>query len=718
MFQGKVVEISKTSFKIQTNDQVQRFNSDNTRNLILYSNIMFTETNCIVTSLENIKGEILRHLVDTFCRKKKIKNKDRLYNGLIQSANWKTSSKLDSVIEMTLYELNEYNSCTSIIKNNTMREALRNNIFKFLFKNICTSFCSLIGIPFVRKPKRFVKIFNSVTNPMYRIKYINTDCLDKLMKIYKYTFPKKELNQRRHACFILNDLILKPGHLCLPLSKVPFSIHFDNRDDMFEKLKKFSFTIIHDHLIENGVLKKQTFINNLLSESKLSNQSQESNSRELVVYDEKNEATPIQEEKVISYIEEFEIISGAAGSGKTTEMVSLLSDAKLVYFVLAPTGKAVQRVVELLHQKGIKFEDNRVLTIHRFLFGQIPESIDLLIIDEASMISLKLFYKLFRKLHTIRSSVSKLIMVGDPNQLDPIERGCIFSELINSNQFNHRILSKNYRADAGLSIAINQIKLLKNETDFITDDNFVIERTTNIDRLIDLITQFILDSKEEVHELFEDLQIITPFKESAENINRRIKTILFSDDSNRFHINERVICKKNLYGGKKKKSKKESDSDSETDDYNEDDFIDTNDIEEDLKRKKKKDHGTVMNGEQGVIIDIFPHHKLPGEMNYKIKFPPDREIIFSSDEFDPKPMKHIQPSYALTIHASQGSEWKYVIIFIPDRAAGNFIVKNMIYTAMSRATHYVRIFCENIELYSIKKKSQKYSLMNQFLTCD
>lgn len=135
------------------------------------------------------------------------------------------------------------------------------------------------------------------------------------------------------------------------------------------------------------------------------------------------------------------IISGAAGTGKTTIIKALINAIEKAhgsgtsFRLLAPTGKAADRIRERTGKPAS--------TIHSFLAergwlndnltfkragGRTEEGISTYIIDEASMVDLHLAAALFRSINW--KSVQRLILVGDPNQLPPIGRGKVFSDII------------------------------------------------------------------------------------------------------------------------------------------------------------------------------------------------------------------------------------------------------------------------------------------------
>lgn len=135
------------------------------------------------------------------------------------------------------------------------------------------------------------------------------------------------------------------------------------------------------------------------------------------------------------------VLSGAAGTGKTTVIKALVENIERVhgqaagFLLMAPTGKAAERIKTQT--------DKNSLTIHSFLAsngwinnnltlkrkgGSKGQDVNTIIIDESSMIDLNLFATLLRSINW--NSVQRLILVGDPNQLPPIGRGKVFSDTI------------------------------------------------------------------------------------------------------------------------------------------------------------------------------------------------------------------------------------------------------------------------------------------------
>ncbi len=156
------------------------------------------------------------------------------------------------------------------------------------------------------------------------------------------------------------------------------------------------------------------------------------------------------------------IISGAAGTGKTTLLKVLITNIERAdglggIFLLAPTGKAADRIKEKTGKSASTIHSflashgwlNKNLTLKRW-GGGTDDNLSTLIIDECSMINLELFAALMRAIDW--NHIRRLILVGDPNQLPPIGRGKVFSDVI-------EWLKENYPENLGiLDVNVRQLE--------------------------------------------------------------------------------------------------------------------------------------------------------------------------------------------------------------------------------------------------------------------
>lgn len=371
------------------------------------------------------------------------------------------------------------------------------------------------------------------------------------------------------------------------------------------------------------------------------------------------------------------IITGGAGVGKTTviqAIVNSLIHRNQEFYLCSFTGKAVVRIKKAV--PGVP-----AYTIHRLIphikklgkEGNIPSH---LIIDEASMVSMPLIYDLIKTIKHIYgdNNLPKFTFIGDNNQLQPIDWGNIFKGMIDSNAIPTYVLLHNHRVDEdpqdgiviNASSMINNLYNKKDETpdkfNFAFAFNFVMNYS-----VIDVLYAYI----ETIYEdgvLKEDFKILSPYVKDLETINRKVQDIYLFDrkfvqDSRgkKWYMDDLVIMCHNNY-----------------------------DID-------------VMNGEEGVVIKIsdkvisvkFGENKIadfalePPKKSKRI----DKRFTYALSSYENEiegdllSVLHLKHSYAISVHASQGSEWPRIIFWIPQdiKIYNSFLNCNLIYTAITRA---------------------------------
>lgn len=353
-----------------------------------------------------------------------------------------------------------------------------------------------------------------------------------------------------------------------------------------------------------------------------------------------------------SYLKKFLIITGGPGTGKTTIMraicelykeVQQLSYEKLreKIALLAPTGRASKRMSEATNLPSS--------TIHRFLKWnkdtnkfQINEynksKVEFVLIDEASMIDTYLFSNLLKGL----SVHTKIILVGDVDQLPSVGPGQVLSDLIGSEKLNVCKLNTLYRQKEGSNIIslAYQIKNGKVEKSLFNQDEDLTFVECMDSEVIDKVNEI---SKAYVDYSYKKFQVLAPM----------YKTICGID-----HIN---ISMQNIFNPKKV-SKKEIVIGEEI--YREGDKV--------LQLTNMPDEN-VYNGDIGIIT--------------KINSRPKKEIYIDFDgsivKYTPTNFMNFKKAYAISIHKAQGSEFEIVIIPIV-KSFHKMLYRKLIYTAVTR----------------------------------
>lgn len=365
------------------------------------------------------------------------------------------------------------------------------------------------------------------------------------------------------------------------------------------------------------------------------------------------------------FLQNVSIITGGPGTGKTTiinTIANIFLSLGYNIALAAPTGRAAKRIEETT-----KIESK---TIHRLL-GYVPNKyddfgyfeynekntldVDLVIIDEMSMVDVLLFEKLLKG---IKES-TKLIIVGDVDQLPSVGAGNVLRDLIESNVIKYTKLTDIFRQSKKSNIIVNAHRInngkypILNEKNsdffFLKTNNPIITRNT----VVDLIKNRL--PKAYSYNFHKDIQILTQTRKGIcgvyelnrilqEVLNPKTKDSLELNFGNKvFRLNDKVMQTKNNYDL------------SFTDSNGEEGF-------------------GVYNGDMGIVFEIDEKEK-----KIIVKMQDDRTVEYAVDNLD-----NLELSYAITIHKSQGSEFKSVIIPLFD-SFYMLQTRNLLYTAITRA---------------------------------
>ena len=374
----------------------------------------------------------------------------------------------------------------------------------------------------------------------------------------------------------------------------------------------------------------------------------------------------IQIDAIKSCFEEnISIITGGPGTGKTT-IINTISkiylDNGYNIFLCAPTGRAAKRIEETT---GIEAK-----TIHRML-GYIPSSYDdighfeynednsldtdVIIIDEMSMVDVVLFEKLLRGI----KDNTRLIIVGDVDQLPSVGAGNVLRDLINSEKIKYTKLVDIFRQSESSNIIVNAHKINNGQEPILNEKNsdffFLKTETPASTRnvVVDLISKRLPNAYG--YDFSKDIQILTQSRKGmcgVFELNRLLQDILnpkteTTDEilvgNKLFRVNDKVMQTKNNYNLS---------------------FFDS-DGEENFG---------VYNGDMGHIIFIDKSSK-----KLTVEMDDNRVIDYTLEDLD-----NLELAYAITIHKSQGSEFKSVIIPMFD-GYRLLQTRNLLYTAITRA---------------------------------
>lgn len=377
-----------------------------------------------------------------------------------------------------------------------------------------------------------------------------------------------------------------------------------------------------------------------------------------------------------SVIRGLTILTGGPGTGKTMTikaMIKLFSSENLEILLAAPTGRAAKRMTETT---GMEAQ-----TIHRLLeINGNPEEggnlrferneacqleADVIIVDEVSMVDLFLMHSLLKAIPV----GTRLILVGDANQLPSVGPGNVLKDIIHSEEFKVVRLTKIFRQAEESDIVKNAHKINSGEMIRLDNDSkdFFMLKDHDVNKVEELILWLITTKlppyvKAEPYEI----QVLTPMRKGelgVENLNRLLQERLNppSPDKNEkkwgetvFREQDKVMQIKNNYqlGWKVMSS------------YN---------------TEIKRGSG-VFNGDIGIIKEVNHFAK-----TLTVLFDDERLAVYEMSMLD-----ELELAYAITIHKSQGSE--YPAIILPLLSGPRILFhRNLLYTAVTRAKRCVML---------------------------
>lgn len=387
------------------------------------------------------------------------------------------------------------------------------------------------------------------------------------------------------------------------------------------------------------------------------------------------------------------VITGGPGTGKTTIIHMLLqyfSEEGMDILLAAPTGRAAKRMTETTGYES--------KTIHRLLeigaegiaeFGRDetnPLEADAIIIDEMSMVDIFLFHALLKAI----SIGTRLILVGDVNQLPSVGAGSVLKDIIDSQCFPIEILTKIFRQAAQSDIVVNAHKIHEGEQIALNNkskDFFFLERN-QADVILEAIIYLVSKKLPPyVNAKPYEIQVLTPMRKGllgVENLNRRLQERLNPAQKGKlekeginalFREGDKVMQVKNNYQ---------------------------------MEWQIISQYGIVIdrgqgifNGDMGIVTSI--DHMAE---SVEVEFDEGRRVQYSFPQLD-----ELELAYAITIHKSQGSEYPAVVI--PLLSGPQMLMsRNLLYTAVTRAKTCVTLIGSSetvLRMIENKKEQVRYT---------
>ena len=348
--------------------------------------------------------------------------------------------------------------------------------------------------------------------------------------------------------------------------------------------------------------------------------------------------SPQQKETVFAaLLNSLCIITGGPGTGKTFVLKAILyawerlrKSAKPL--LLAPTGRAAKRMEE---SSGYPAK-----TIHSALgiyetegesrLTALPDC-DLLIVDETSMLDNSLAELLFSS----AGQGTKVILAGDERQLPSVGAGAVLREVLGSGALPSVRLTQVFRQEKGSSIAYNAARMQRGKQKMLEDESFSFCQAEGSEAIAEEAAKLYAELLKEYP--LSEIAVLTPYRRStatgAEALNRRLQKAAGTagDGAGEPAAGDKVMFTKNMSG--------------------------------------------LANGDIGIITSARKHG--PKKITC---------VIFGEEEYilDEQEAEHLELAYACTVHKSQGSEYR-VVLLIMDPAHANMHTRQIVYTALTRA---------------------------------
>ncbi len=388
------------------------------------------------------------------------------------------------------------------------------------------------------------------------------------------------------------------------------------------------------------------------------------------------------------------ILTGGPGTGKTTTLnavISLCKQRGLKIKLAAPTGRAAKRMADLTGSPA--------QTIHRLLevdFGaqghsfkrgeENPLSCDVLIIDEMSMVDALLMESLLKAV----KSKTRLVLVGDSNQLPSVGAGNVLRDLIASGRVPMVELKEIFRQAAQSLIVTNAHRIVRGEMPVLNDrkNDFFFMPTDSEEETLRLVIELCKTRlpKSYSYSALEDIQVLCPSKMGTvgtQNINQSLQLALNPPSGGKSEI--KYFNQLYRTGDKIMQTK--------------------NDYDVEWRRGAEKSHG-IFNGDIGIVRSVDKAND-----HLSIDFD-GREAVYDSEM-----LKRVDHAYAVTIHKSQGSEYPAVIIPLPN-GMDRLTYRNLLYTAVTRAKNILIVIGNPRKVQSMvenDRRTLRYSCLKPML---
>ena len=400
------------------------------------------------------------------------------------------------------------------------------------------------------------------------------------------------------------------------------------------------------------------------------------------------------------------VLTGGPGTGKTTTINAIIrffegegADLRLA----APTGRAAKRMTEatgyeaqtihrLLELSGMPDEEKEGQPVHFERNAENPLETDVIIIDEMSMVDIHLMHSLLMAV----TAGTRLILVGDENQLPSVGPGNVLRDIIRSRRFSVVELKKIFRQASESDIVVNAHKINQGEQVTINNksrDFFFLKRY-DADMIIRVVIALIQEKLPRYVEARPfDIQVLTPMRKGllgVERLNGILQHYLNPPSPDKKEKEQRLGL------------------------FREGDKV--------MQIRNNYQMEWEIRGRYGIPVDkgIGVFNGDTGILKVINEFAETAEVEFEDGrvaEYSFKQLEELELAYAITIHKSQGSEYPAVVI--PLLSGPKMLLnRNLLYTAVTRARKCVTIVGSEEtfrEMINNEKQQRRYSSLDERL---
>jgi exodeoxyribonuclease V alpha subunit len=574
-----------------------------------------------------------------------------------------------------------------------------------------------------------------------------------------------ELSEAFRLCVVFLSLFIKSGHTCLPLDKSPQEwVDLLGLEPAVKPLLKNDIirpsALTPDAVIgKEGSMKPLILAENRLTfrqywhyenivaqwiESNISNKYiTDIKGRSVEVMSDLFPGDPTQPDwqkvaAAMSLMKPFLIISGGPGTGKTTTVARILalhrrlSGERLYVALAAPTGKAAGRMGEALNRElgklGLTDEElkefpTEAMTVHRLLSGTESKGLlppsrkkrlrqDLIIVDEASMMDLSLMHRLISHLgdHT------RLILLGDRDQLASVEAGAVFADLCQKRENGLKLSTIESLKELGIRQELPQRRESQVSDSIIyLTKSYRFDPSSGIAQLSQLVKKK-MPKNDEIESIFSSFEDISyqPFHYRKEDISSVVHDLvqkvkgcsLICDASELLTFWKKsiwlMVLRRGLTGTERMNRLIEEQLASRRVVMMENGWYHGRPI-----MVTQNDYSLgVFNGDLGVALLEDDGMWVYVETGSEVR------------RFKPHRLHHYAAAYFLTVHKSQGSEFNHVNLLLPQKDT-HILTRELLYTAITRARSRFSLYGD-LDLFKkgIRRETLRFTGLREMLYSD